>query len=131
MAQKILPASHNEPRHSWVTWGNYDQFLACYPGYRPFLPAVYVLFRGGRVVYVGQSEDVKRRIQTHRLRFQFDAIKTRRVSDRADRMWLERKLLYRLRPRHNGTLPPELRGDPRYCYQFTPGERRELARRGR
>lgn len=42
-------------------------------GLIPRVPGVYVVFMAGKVVYVGQSADVRVRIREHRIRYGFSS----------------------------------------------------------
>lgn len=69
-------------------------------------PGVYVLFdTHGRVLYVGQSADVRGRLADHRrLKKWFRNVTTRRVyllDDPTARLITETCLVFRHRPRHN------------------------------
>lgn len=70
---------------------------------------VYVLYSGGSVVCVGQSACIVDRLYCHALRFHFDSAKACAVPDKMQRRWLERKLLFRLRPKKNSVVPSVLR----------------------
>jgi hypothetical protein len=70
---------------------------------------VYALYRESRLIYVGHSGNVRDRLLNHRRRFSFDVAKVAPTDDRRERQRLERKLLFRLRPSCNGTLPTVLR----------------------
>jgi len=78
------------------------------PGWH-FGGGVYALYRDSRLIYVGHSGNVRDRLLGHRRRFRFDLAKVAPIGDRRERQRLERKLLFRLRPQCNGTLPTELR----------------------
>jgi len=69
---------------------------------------VYALYRGGSLVYVGRTGNMRSRLQAHRRRFRFDAIKIARVRETAEQRLLERKLINRLRPVSNRALVPDL-----------------------
>jgi hypothetical protein len=66
---------------------------------------VYVLYREGRVVYVGQSGNIRERLQAHARRFVFDRVKCRRLRTRRSCQRVERQLLRRLRPVENRSFP--------------------------
>ena len=66
---------------------------------------VYALYQGARLVYVEQTRNLRTRIMVHRRRFRFDGVKVADVGSRAERISLERRLLYRLRPPMNCVLP--------------------------
>lgn len=70
---------------------------------------VYALYRQSRLIYVGHAGCLRDRLLGHRRRFGFDLAKVAPMQDRRERQRLERKLLFRLRPPCNGTLPTELR----------------------
>jgi hypothetical protein len=73
--------------------------------------AVYFLFDGEVVVYVGQSCDVLRRVGEH-IADQtktFDAIATVDCIN-LNRTWLERRYIDLLKPRYNGQAPRPVRG---------------------
>lgn len=66
---------------------------------------VYALYLGKELVYVGHTGSFYVRLTTHRRRIPFDAVKVAPMTDKRERQALERKLLFRLRPRYNRTLP--------------------------
>lgn len=113
--------SNRRPR--WFHWESIEHFKFNYPSWDSF-PGVYVLQNErGHTIYVGQGANVKSRIQTHALRFDFVGIKVRPERDKYRRMWFERRLLYRLRPRKNGVCPTEL-VHKFGCYKYAMGRGR-------
>lgn len=66
---------------------------------------VYALYLRGELVYVGHTRCFYSRLMKHRRRFLFDGIKVAQIEDRSIRLNLERRLLFRLRPRVNQILP--------------------------
>ncbi len=77
-----------------------------FPNLPPYwVPGVYLLWRNGVVVYVGQSANVRDRIMVNSLRFQVDTLSFIVVSDRRERMDLERRLIRQHRPIENGVYP--------------------------
>lgn len=66
---------------------------------------VYVLYRAGQVVYVGHTGNFRYRLLVHRRRFVFDAVKVAIIRDRTERKLVERRLLVRLAPVENRTIP--------------------------
>lgn len=71
---------------------------------------VYALYRSGQLVYIGHTGSFHGRIQAHRRRFAFDAVKVAPMGSRRERQRLERRLVYRLRPLENRTVPTSLTG---------------------
>lgn len=78
------------------------------PGW-DFGGAVYALYRDSLLIYIGHTGNARARLLEHRRRFGFDMAKVAPMDKRRDRQRLERKLLFRLRPQCNGTLPSVLR----------------------
>lgn len=108
----------------WVRWESLEELRAYYPNCYD-LAGIYVLQNErGRTVYVGQSADIKTRLSYHSRTFPFQAIKIRLEKNRYKRMWIERVLLYRLRPRRNAVCPTHMNGDTRYVYKFELGRGR-------
>jgi hypothetical protein len=66
---------------------------------------VYALYQGQRLVYIGHTANFRVRLHAHRRRFHFDGVKLAPIEDRKERKRLERRLLLRLRPPLNRTLP--------------------------
>lgn len=115
------PQSYPHSRRNWSTW-TVERFLSTFTCW-DVIPGVYVLQNTrGRTVYVGHGGNVRSRIISHRRRFNFSHIKVAVIRDDFDRKWLERKLLYRLRPEVNQSLPPTLYGSPAGVHAF--GQRR-------
>lgn len=91
----------------------WDWIYRCIPD-RKWGAGVYALYRNGRLLYIGQTNDLHCRILEQRRRFEFDAVKVCPTPNRLERQRLERRLLYRLRPPLNNLLPN------------TPGYRRRV-----
>jgi hypothetical protein len=68
----------------------------------PAASAVYLLKSGGRVVYVGQSRNVRKRIMTHEFRKRADDVQVLPCPKR-DLRQRERELIQLHRPPLNGT----------------------------
>lgn len=66
---------------------------------------VYVLYHGTEVVYIGRARRLRARLLAHYRRFGFDQFKDAETTDAYQRRLLERKLLFRLRPRFNILIP--------------------------
>lgn len=73
--------------------------------FREHLRGVYLLKRGGTVVYVGQSEHIGRRLGAHFGTKDFDAIVLIPTDDETDLDRLESELIIQHRPELNGPLP--------------------------
>lgn len=70
------------------------------------IPGVYVLYAtGGAVLYVGHSVDIADRLRVHDKRFTVAFAKICVLPKKHDRMTLERRLIFRLRPSGNSQLP--------------------------
>lgn len=82
------------------------------------VPAVYVLYRGPSVVYVGHAADLKSRLLFHRRRLVFTHFKVTAMPDKFCRMVLERKLLVRLRPVNNRHMPASWSGAAWWAYRY-------------
>jgi hypothetical protein len=66
------------------------------------VPVVYVLYSRGRVIYVGQTNDLRRRFSWYRFKWHnVDAAKGRIVPVMRDRLALERRMVRRLKPSEN------------------------------
>lgn len=96
-----VPTSGHMSRRCWVELKTDYDFAHVPYG----VPGVYVLYLGAEVVYVGQSGNIRARMQMHRGRFQFDRAKVSLNEHKTERLYLERVLLVRLRPRRNGVVP--------------------------
>lgn len=72
------------------------------------LSGVYALYQCRKVIYVGQSDDIRTRLLVHSRRFAFTGIKISVTKDRGTRLFREARLLYRLRPKRNATMPVRL-----------------------
>lgn len=73
---------------------------------------VYVLYQMNQPVYVGRSKSIGCRLLRHRRRFGFDYFKVsflpcNGVGNHESKL-LERKLLNRIRPRHNRVIPSDV-----------------------
>jgi hypothetical protein len=68
---------------------------------------VYALYRGKQLVYIGRTSCFFVRLPAHRRRFEFDGIKVAPISDAQERRQLERKLIRRLVPSENRSIPCE------------------------
>lgn len=70
---------------------------------QPFigLPGVYFLVFQNEVIYVGQSDNVYRRLDEHRPRIKFDAWHFITVTDRKQRLEVERRYIAALSPKWN------------------------------
>lgn len=66
---------------------------------------VYALYRAGRLVYVGRTFNLRSRLTTHRRRVGFTDCKVAFVDDEQEQKRLERRLIFRLRPSSNRTIP--------------------------
>lgn len=72
---------------------------------------IYFLLTAGRVIYIGQSVDISRRVETHRKTLAFDEVKLIEV-ERKDLDSAERKFILEMKPERNGFM----RGGRRdYC----------------
>jgi hypothetical protein len=70
----------------------------------PRVPAVYALYRGARLVYIGQSIDIRARFTTaYRRRQDLTMAKIKRVAIAAQLDRIERRLIRRLKPIDNVT----------------------------
>lgn len=69
---------------------------------------VYALYQSGTLVYVGRTGNFRARLQAHRQRFAFNAIKVARIDESGEQKVVERRLLHRLRPAKNDTVPRAL-----------------------
>lgn len=63
------------------------------------MPAVYVGYRDGRLLYVGQTGNLRERFREWR--FVFDRAKVKVCIDHDARLELERRLIRRLKPTRN------------------------------
>lgn len=70
--------------------------------------AVYVLYRGPDVVYVGRTDMLLFRLRTHRRLIGYDSFKACLLPSREEAKWLERKLIFRLKPSVNRLIPTSL-----------------------
>lgn len=78
---------------------------------RPRDRFVYVLYQGNKAVYVGRTDDLRRRLTRHQRHIGFTSFKVCRLNDGSQQRWLERKLLFRLQPPINRTIPTRLYGE--------------------
>lgn len=85
----------------------WDWIYGCVPDQK-WGGGVYVLYHEGKVVYVGRGGLMRSRIQAHRRRFAFDAVKVAPIENVFEQKRLERRLLYRLRPSRNRVIPTNL-----------------------
>jgi hypothetical protein len=102
---------------AWTSWPSIPP--------RDWGGGVYALYHNGALVYVGRTWNFASRISGHRHRFQFDIIKTKWTKTQREAKWIERKLLFRLRPPRNRTIPTDLHG----CWQYRPEVRRSMGAR--
>ena len=79
--------------------------LARIEGLRLFVRGLYLLKRQGEVVYVGQSENIGRRIGAHFTDKDFDSVAIIPVGPGVDLTPLEVELILRHKPEYNGVLP--------------------------
>lgn len=89
-------------------WGHYDRSDVGRIEIGLRVPVVYVLYRGASVVYVGRTEMPRRRLLRHARHFEFTSFKACIHRDKDEQMWHERKLIFRLRPSANRSVPTDL-----------------------
>ena len=69
---------------------------------------VYALYKDSTLIYVGRTRSFASRLPAHRTRFQYDYAKLSPLLSAWAAKWLERRLLRRLRPPCNQTIPRAL-----------------------
>jgi hypothetical protein len=77
---------------------------------RPTGGGVYFLFKDDEVVYVGTSQEVRKRVtapakgSAHAFRIDFDSFAVLRIGDKVDRLRAEAIYQWCLLPKHNGMI---------------------------
>jgi hypothetical protein len=126
MANRILPADgvsvdwsgSRPPNHPWFknyTYGDrrrWEPVFGCRLAAMKWnIPGVYAIYQYDQdvhnleLVYIGHASCIRSRLTTHARRFRIDWCKAVGMVDRRRRAALERRLLFRLRPRLNRQLP--------------------------
>jgi len=62
---------------------------------------VYMLYSGTNIVYIGQSENIFKRVNSHKKRISYDSINFYIVEEKEDRVKLEKELINKHLPKFN------------------------------
>ncbi len=62
---------------------------------------VYLVYRGGDVVYIGSSKNIYKRFKQHKYMKQFDLIEVIPADDMRDALSIERKMIFKYKPVEN------------------------------
>ena len=75
------------------------------PNLPPPVAAIYVLYLAGKPVYIGQSKNIRLRVQHHAKRIVFDVCGYEPENDDQTRRAVETRYINELRPIHNRVIP--------------------------